>query len=522
METLMEKQTASYCLLAAAIIVLSITREEARIIKFNRVMMFKSCTHHFFLWFSVELLIIIINGQRLKQAKTPLLENKPFIAIWNAPTQQCKLRYKIDLDLSVFDIVANKNETLSGQNVTIFYHTHLGYYPYCTDDGQSMHGGVPQNQSLKKHLDKATEDIITRLPDKDFPGLGVIDWENWRPQWDRNWGIKSIYRNKSIELVQKHHPEWPVHLIKQKAKEEFDEAARTFMSESVLLTQEIRSNGLWGYYLFPDCYNYDYKNKAHSYTGKCPDIEMKRNDYLQWMWKYSTALYPSIYLDYVLKSSENAKNFVHYRLREATRVASMSERPYDVPIYAYARPFYSLTLYTLSEIDLIHTIGESAALGAAGIVLWGGSDYSSTPESCKLVKNYIDGPFGHYIVNVTSAAKLCSKVLCGKNGRCVRKNLNSAAYLHLNPRNFKIKSHVSGKGHYVTGHHGKEDVRYMKHRFVCQCFEGWTGMSCELPVTEDLKWKTGTSHNGSDLSFIAFTFLFYAFFQISILLVLYT
>ncbi|KAJ0069791.1 hypothetical protein NL108_014339, partial [Boleophthalmus pectinirostris] len=26
--------------------------------------------------------------------------------------------------------------------------------------------------------------------------------------------------------------------------------------------------------------------------------------------------------------------------------------------------------------DLIHTIGESAALGAAGVVLWGSSEYA--------------------------------------------------------------------------------------------------------------------------------------------------
>lgn len=135
-----------------------------------------------------------------------------------------------------------------------------------------------------------------------------------------------------------------------------------------------------------------------------------------------------------------------------------------------------------------------------------------------MVKKYIDGPFGHYIVNVTKAAKLCSKVLCNKNGRCVRKNQDSGAYLHLNPNNFKIKPHLYGKGHYVTGHHGKEDVQYMKRKFVCQCFEGWTGMFCEFPQPEDIQWKSEISHNGSDLLFHSSNFLFYALLQIMILL----
>ncbi|XP_073508179.1 hyaluronidase-1-like [Phyllobates terribilis] len=483
--------------------------------------MLKSGIHLCLLWFSATILISISHGQRYKQAKPPILQNRPFIAIWNAPTQQCKQRYKIDLDLTVFDILANPNETLSGQNVTIFYHTHLGYYPYVTDDGESVHGGVPQNGSLEKHFTKAVQDIINRIPAKDFHGLGVIDWENWRPQWDRNWGIKSIYRNKSMMLVQARHPDWPLNLITKQAKEEFDAAAMSFMRDSVILAQEIRPQGLWGYYLFPDCYNYDYKVNPHSYTGICPTIEIKRNDYLHWMWEYSSALFPSIYLDYVLQSSSNGQKFVHHRLKEATRVASMSKRPYELPIYAYARPFYSLTLYTLSQIDLVHTIGESAAMGAAGVVLWGGSEYSSTADSCNLVKKFIDGPFGHYIVNVTKAAKLCSKVLCNKNGRCVRKNQNSAAYLHLNPNNFKIKPHLSGKGHYVTGYHGKEDVQYMKQKFVCQCFEGWTGMFCEFPQFEDINWKSEISHNGSGLPFHTFSIFFCVLLQTIILLKVY-
>ncbi|KAM9311719.1 hyaluronidase-1-like [Gastrophryne carolinensis] len=470
----------------------------------------KPSSYLWLVWYLLAPFFTITDGQRLKQAKSPLLSKKPFIAIWNAPTQQCKQRYRINLDLSVFDIVANANETLSGQNVTIFYHTHLGYYPHVTDDGESVNGGVPQNQSLKAHLSKAREDIEKRITNRDFQGLAVIDWENWRPQWDRNWGAKDIYRNKSVELVKKDHPDWPITLLKKEAKEKFDDAAKNFMSDTVLFAREIRPNGLWGYYLFPDCYNYDYKQHPDDYTGKCPDIEIKRNDYLQWMWKYSSALFPSIYLDYVLKSTKNAQKYVHHRLREATRVAAMSGSPYEVPIYAYARPFYSFTLNKLSEIDLIHTIGESAALGVAGVVLWGGSEYSSTPESCNFVKEYIDGLLGHYIVNVTSAAKLCSKVLCRNNGRCVRKNQNSAAYLHLNPNNFKIKSRSNGRGHYVTGHHEKEDITYMRHRFVCQCFEGWTGMFCEFPESGDQKWKAHILNNGATIRSVSFnTALYY-------------
>ncbi|XP_063301154.1 hyaluronidase-1-like [Pelobates fuscus] len=457
------------------------------------------------------------HAQVLRQTRVPYIKDKPFISFWNAPTAQCKLRYKVDLDLSVFDIVANTNETLSGSNVTIFYHTHLGYYPYITDDGHSFNGGVPQNESLKRHLKKAELDIEKLIPCKKFTGLGVIDWENWRPQWDRNWGNKTIYRNKSIELVKAQHPDWSDAKLSQVAKKEFDQAADNFMTETIIKAQNVRPHGLWGYYLFPDCYNYDYKTHPHAFTGKCPDIELKRNDMLLWMWKSVNALYPSIYLDYVLKSSPNALKFVHHRVKEAMRVASMARKDYDLPVFVYSRPFYAYTFHVLTEVDLVKTIGESAALGAAGIVLWGGMDYASTKESCNTVKKYVDGPLGHYIVNVTSAAKLCSKVLCKMNGRCIRKHVHSTSYLHLNPNNYEIKKRSPGWGHSVTGSLGEEDILYMKQKFVCQCYEGWIGISCELPKSGKLNWKRNDFTNGSG-KIAALNIVFYAVFQICILL----
>uniref|UniRef100_A0A8C4UM07 Hyaluronidase n=1 Tax=Falco tinnunculus TaxID=100819 RepID=A0A8C4UM07_FALTI len=432
---------------------------------------------------AVAALLTVVDTQLPKPARVPLVLHKPFMVVWNAPTEQCRLRYKVDLDLSVFDIASNTNETLSGSNVTIFYHTHLGYYPYYSDDGDPVNGGVPQNESLIKHLNKAKSDIDYCIPMKKFQGLAVIDWENWRPQWDRNWGNKSIYRNKSLEMVRRRHPQWSEHRIRKVAKEEFENAGKSFMNNTILLAEHMRPNGLWGYYLYPDCYNYDYKEHPQTYTGRCPAIESSRNDLLLWLWKESTALYPSIYLDYILKSSPNALKFVHYRVKEAIRVASIARKDYVLPVFVYSRPFYAYTFHVLTETDLVNTIGESAALGAAGVVLWGSMQYASSKDSCSTVKRYIDGPLGHYVINVTSAAKLCSKVLCKKNGRCIRQNSDSSAYLHLSPTNFKIRVRHSERGprFQVTGEPSLENIEAMRQRFMCQCYQGWTGIFCELP-----------------------------------------
>lgn len=107
----------------------------------------------------------------------------------------------------------------------------------------------------------------------------------------------------------------------------------------------------------------------------------------------------------------------------------------------------------------------------------------SLQRNCLTVKKYIDGPLGHYVINVTSAAKLCSKALCKKNGKCVRKSLDSGAYLHLNPRFFSILLNrgTHGPRFHVSGQLNHRDVLDMKHKFTCQCYQGWTGMYCEVP-----------------------------------------
>ncbi|XP_056243622.1 hyaluronoglucosaminidase 6 [Seriola aureovittata] len=434
------------------------------------------------LWVGVGVKFQVV-GEQMKPTRAPLIPHRPFVVVWNAPTESCRLRFKVDLDLSVFDIIANLNETLSGPNVTIFYHSHLGYYPYYSNSGIPVNGGLPQNQSISKHLSKARADIDKLIPHKDFRGLGVIDWENWRPQWVRNWGSKDIYRNKSKEQIRKLHPNWPESKVEKEAKEGFERAGLAFMNLTLALAEGRRPDGLWGFYLFPDCYNYGYKQHPQQYTGECPNVEHVRNDHLMWLWRESTALYPSIYLDYELKSSPNTVKFVHYRVKEAMRIASIARKDFTLPVFVYSRPFYAYTFVVLSESDLIHTIGESAALGASGVVLWGSSEYARTQRNCLTVKKYIDGPLGHYVINVTSAAKLCSKALCKKNGRCVRKSLDSGAYLHLNPRFFHIHRNPSPRGphFHVSGHLNNHDILDMKHKFTCQCYQGWTGVYCEIP-----------------------------------------
>ncbi|XP_064146444.1 hyaluronidase-4-like [Loxodonta africana] len=436
----------------------------------------------------------------LKPAMSPVVQNQPFNIFWAAPTTQCNHFFDVDLQLQLFNIISNPSETQSGSKMTIFYPNELGYYPYFSNDRKPFNGGIPQNMSLSKHLEKTADDIATVIPWWRSEGLVIIDWENWKPQWDRNWGNRIIYKNYSLAFTRNHHPDWSEMKVKTVARQEFENAGKNFMNITLTLASEMRPKCLWGFYLYPDCYNYDYRINPQSYTGNCPNDEIFRNDRLQWLWAKSSALYPSIYLDKILKSSLNALKFVHYRLREAMRVAEMARSDYALPVFIFSRPFYLHSIEALSQEDLMHTIGESAALGAAGVILWGGYEYSASKETCLSVQQSILGSLGYYIVNVTSAATLCSRSLCNNNGRCVRKTPESSSYLHM-PESSRKKYLPNKSFRFIISQEKKlKAVKDMKNEFVCQCYYGWHGESCKQHSSDLLARKNKASTVNLNLS----------------------
>ncbi|XP_038552796.1 hyaluronidase-1 [Micropterus salmoides] len=422
-------------------------------------------------------LISLVSGLQFAPSTLPQV---PFLTVWNAPTASCLSQYGVDLDLGMFNIVHNQNQTFMGENITIFYSEKLGLYPRYSSQGEAVNGGVPQNASLEEHLRVATKDIRTCIPDKYFQGLAVVDWESWRPVWIRNWESKKVYWEGSRALVRSRHPDWSPAQVEAAARAEFETAGRSFMEGTLKLGQKERPEGLWGYYGFPNCYNY-YSNKSTNYTGDCPAIEKTRNNQLWWLWNVSSALYPDIYLSLDLRNlGKEVLLYTHHRILEAMR-AGAQQTPSTPPVFPYSRIVYTYSLDFLSQEHLVYTIGESAALGSAGVVLWGDSAYSKSKATCNAVKSYIDKTLGFYLVNVTSAAALCSQTLCSSHGRCQRKDPNSRDYLHLDPAVWKVVSERKPEGGHdyrVLGQMKTRQVTLMKSKFQCKCYPGWSGENC--------------------------------------------
>lgn len=118
---------------------------------------------------------------------------------------------------------------------------------------------------------------------------------------------------------------------------------------------------------------------------------------------------------------------------------------------------------------------------------FGGESLSDSPvqATCDTVKSFIDETLGHYLVNVTTAATLCSRALCSSQGRCQRRNPGSRAYLHLDPASWKVvseKTPEGGRSYRVLGGMRTRELTLMTSEFKCQCYPGWGGESCTKPT----------------------------------------
>ncbi|XP_068595830.1 hyaluronidase-5-like [Brachionichthys hirsutus] len=433
----------------------------------------------------------------LPRTDPPILPSHPFSFIWNAPTELCDIRYGKKLDLSFFQFVSSTLKTATNQNLSLFYIDRFGIFPYVNEEtGLAYDDGLPQLIDIHEHHELAEDDIEYYIPVKK-PGFAVLDFEEWRPQWDRNWGSKDIYRQISISVVRKKNPWLSEKQVKTLAKISFERAAKRYFLRSIGLGKTLRPKRLWGYYLFPDCYNYDYNQNMAAFNGECPDIEKRRNDELQWLWDESTALYPSIYLELVFKNApRQARLYVRHRIQETMRISLRHSGSYSIPIYAFIRPLYkNKEDEYMSEINLVNTIGEAAALGAAGVVSWGNLNLTDKEDACIDALQHLDRVMNPYILNVSTATQLCSKALCSGRGRCVRKQWDTDVFLHLNPQRYRIyQKHYRGRWT-VAGRLSQSDVHWFNRHFDCMCY---SRKACRSVIYSNKIEESAVTGNGAD------------------------
>ncbi|XP_011620153.2 hyaluronidase-1 [Takifugu rubripes] len=353
-------------------------------------------------------------------ARPPLLSGQPFIIFWGILDSSCSGRP----DPRSFGMEPEGR-------VAVFYEDTLGNYPYFVSKDVPVNGGLPQHTRLDTHLQKTQQDLEAALPAPRYLGLGVVRWGEWLPQWSRNRAKQAMYLEESRKLLRTFFPSWSQEEVEKWSKVDFEAAAQSLMMETLREVKRLRPKALWGVSPYPSCYSGDSSQTTlANYTGQCGAAEMALNDELLWLWKRCSALYPLLNLEKVQSGSADARLYLSSQIKEALRVSSLASSAFDLPVFPLVKSFYSSTNTFLSQADLVSTIGESAAMGTAGVVIWEKSE-TKTERECQDLAEFVTMVLGPYSSNVTTAARLCSASLCQGKGRCVRQNPNSSAYLHL-------------------------------------------------------------------------------------------
>uniref|UniRef100_UPI0037E94375 hyaluronidase-1 n=1 Tax=Semicossyphus pulcher TaxID=241346 RepID=UPI0037E94375 len=355
-------------------------------------------------------------------ARPPLLSGQPFIIFWGIPDSSCSSRP----DLRTFGIEREGR-------VAVFYENTLGNYPYFADKDTPINGGLPQNTRLDNHIQKTQQDLEAALPAPRYLGLGVLRWAEWIPQWSRNREKQALYLEASRKLLKAFFPNWTPEEVEKWSKVDFEAAAQSVMTETLREVKRLRPKALWGVSPYPSCNNGDpAQTTLANYTGQCPAAEKALNNDLLWLWKRCSALFPLLTLEKMQGGTSGGRLYLSSQINEALRVSSLTRSAFDLPVFPLVKSVYASTNTFLSQADLVSTIGESAAMGTAGVVIWERSE-TKTERECQDLAEFVRKVLGPYCMNVTTATALCSASLCQGKGRCVRQNPGSSAYLHLPP-----------------------------------------------------------------------------------------
>ncbi|XP_051913328.1 glyco_hydro_56 domain-containing protein [Hippocampus zosterae] len=372
--------------------------------------------------FLVLLLAGLSTAAPPKQARPPLLSGQPFIIFWGIPDSSCTMRP----DPGSFGMEREGR-------VAVFYEDTLGSYPYFIDKDTRVNGGLPQHTRLDSHLQKTQMDLDAALPTPRYLGLGVLHWAEWLPQWLRNQEKKAMYQEASRNLLKTFFPNWTAEEVEKWSRVDFEAAAQSVMMETLREIRRLRPKALWGVSPYPSCYNGDSALTAlANYSGQCPPAEKALNDELLWLWKRCSALYPLLTLEKLQGGTSGGKLYLSSQIQEALRVSSLAGVSFDLPVFPLVNSVYASTNTFLSQADLVNSIGESAAMGTAGVVIWQRSE-TRTERECQDLGEFVRKVLGPYSMNVTTATGICSASLCEGKGRCVRQNPDSSAYLHLPP-----------------------------------------------------------------------------------------
>ena len=282
----------------------------------------------------------------------------------------------------VFVNVDTSKVQVTTDQVRVFYNW-FGAYPEIRPSGsvppedRIRFTGLPQRLVGNDSLWALHEERVARYINHPYPTIGidttwsgyaVINYEAWSPLWSKT---PRRYQEASLEWERTQNPDASSATIRQRAKDSYESASRTFLVRTLEIADSLRPNAHWGYYGYP-----------HPGRIQRPGQRANRqatNDRLQWLYDAAEVLYPSIYMIQKTVSTpptvgENTIRescyYVKATLEEAQRLAGGKPVvPFTWHEYHNTNPTYAGSLIDGYDAELQYLYPLHQGIDA--IILWG-------------------------------------------------------------------------------------------------------------------------------------------------------
>ncbi len=234
-------------------------------------------------------------------------------------------------------------------------------------------GPMLKPKKYQQHLAKVAADLDYRVPDPNFEGIIILDYEAWGPGYV---GAPKEFKDKWREDFLKHSP-GAINAPNLDAllESEYDALATKYFKETIQLGKKLRPKSKWGVYAWPLNYH------AAVYSKPDPNPFRKSNDEVYgWAWDLLDVLSPSIYVGkHVLPDGSAIPDHNFYWTESAHRalVADLVQEskrlgkgklvlPYFCSVET-SKPYYGQPV-PIADVD--RTLKALIDEGASGIILW--------------------------------------------------------------------------------------------------------------------------------------------------------
>jgi hypothetical protein len=267
------------------------------------------------------------------------------------------------------------------RDAVVFYEHLFGHFPASGPQVIEQHPGG-WSAYMAGHLAKVGMDVAVQIPDQDWTGLAIIDYESWMPYWI---GHPEVVRQSWRNFITTQRPQL-VHGLTGEPREQvfrqtYLQASRAFWQATLDECKRLRPRATWGFYHLPQTPYWAWLCDDANCVSDRENLRRANDEELGWLYDAVDAHFPSLYTHYRSESEprrfsgENtaAENELYFRrnLEESSRVGR--GKPI-IPFVWYRYHPQSGGINSspfLNDVNLRQMFTIPRDMGCPGVVLWG-------------------------------------------------------------------------------------------------------------------------------------------------------